>query len=121
MAKKKASGPNKSEAIREYLKSHPDAGPTEVATELKKKGIDVALALVSNVKAAMLGRKKKKKKKKGAKPGPKTGRVGRPAGRPAGPTDKVSLSHLIEAQDFAAKVGGVEQAQALLKALGKLS
>ena len=116
MAKKKASSPNKSEAIREYLKSHPDAGPTEVATELKKKGIDVALALVSNVKAAMLGRKKKKKKKKGAKPGPKTGRVG----RPAGPTDKVSLAHLIEAREFAAKVGGVEQAQSLLKALGKL-
>lgn len=119
MAKKKASGPNKSAAIREYLKTHPDAGPTEVATELKKKGIDVALALVSNVKAAMLGRKKKKKKKKGAKPGPKPG-AGR-VGRPAGPSDKVSLSHLIEAQEFAAKVGGVEQAQALLKALGKLS
>lgn len=117
MAKKKASGPNKSAAIRDYLKTHPEAGPTEVATELKKKNIDVALALVSNVKASMLGRKKKKKKKKSAKPGAKPGRVGRPAGA----SDKVSLSHLIEAQEFAAKVGGVEQAQALLKALGKLS
>lgn len=112
--KKKAAGPNKSAAIREYLKTKPDAGPTEVATELKKKGIDVALALVSNVKASMLGKKKKKKKR--AKPSPKTGRVGRPA---AG--DKVSLAHLIEAQEFASKVGGVDQAQALLKALGKLS
>jgi hypothetical protein len=65
----------------------------------------------------MLGWKKKKKKKKSAKPGPKTGRVG----RPAGPSDKVSLTHLVEAQQFAAKVGGVEQAQALLRALGKLS
>jgi CelD/BcsL family acetyltransferase involved in cellulose biosynthesis len=121
VAKKKASGPNKSAAIRDYLKTHPDAGPTEVATELKKKNIDVALALVSNVKAAMLGRKKKKKKKKSAKPGPKPGgKTGR-VGRPAGASDKVSLSHLIEAQEFAAKVGGVEQAQALLKALGKLS
>jgi hypothetical protein len=117
VAKKKAAGPNKSAAIREYLKSKPDAGPTEVANELKKKGVDVALALVSNVKAAMLGRKKKKKKKKGPKPGPKTGRVG----RPADPSDKVSLSHLVEAQQFAAKVGGVEKAQALLRALGKLS
>ena len=117
MAKKKASGPNKSEAIREYVKAHPDAGPTKVAAELKKNGIDVALALVSNVKGTMLGKKKKKKKKKRVKPGPKTGRVGRPAGA----SDKVSLSALVEAREFAAKVGGVEQAQALLKALGKLS
>lgn len=63
----------------------------------------------------MLGRKKKKKKR--AKPGPKTGRVG----RPAGPSDKVSLAHLVEALQFAAKVGGVEQAEALLRALGKLA
>lgn len=117
MAKKAANGPNKSESIREYLKGKPEAGPTEVQTELKKKGIDVALALVSNVKAAMFGKKRKKKKvRKGAKPGPK---VGRPAG-PAG-GDKVSLSHLVEAQEFASRVGGVDQAQALLKALGKIS
>lgn len=115
MAKKKAAGANKSAAIREYLKSHPDAGPTEVSGELKKKGIEVALALVSNVKAAMLGRKKKKKKR--AKSGLTAGRVGRPAGA----SDKVSLSHLVEAQEFSAKVGGIEQAHALLKALGKLA
>lgn len=79
--------------------------------------MDIAPALVSNVKAAMEGRKGGKKKRKGAKPGPKPGR---PAGRPAGASDKVSLSSLIEARVFAEKVGGVEQAQALLKALGKL-
>lgn len=114
MAKKRAGGTNKSAAIREYLKSKPDAGPTEVRNELKKKGIDVAPALVSNVKAAMLGKKRKKKAKRG-KPGPKPG-----GARKAAATDKVSLSSLIEARAFAEKVGGVEQAQELLKALGKL-
>lgn len=118
MAKKKAGGPNKSALIRDYFASNPKAGPTEVCKALKKsKNIDVAPALVSNVKAAMDGRKGGKKKRRGAKPGPKPGR---PAGRPAASsTDKV-VSSLIEARAFADKVGGVDQAQALLKALGKL-
>ncbi len=59
----------------------------------------------------MLGKKGKKKRAK----------TGRKPGRPAGSsTDKVSLSSLIEAREFAEKVGGVSQAQALLKALDKL-
>ena len=116
MAKKRAGGPNKSQAIRDYLGTNPKAGPTEVQKELKKKGIDVALALVSNVKAAMLGKKKKAKKKtKRAKPGPKP--VGRPSTRGG---DKVSLSSLIEAREFAEKVGGVDEAIKLLKAVDKL-
>ncbi|MEO1496486.1 MAG: hypothetical protein AAFV43_04985 [Planctomycetota bacterium] len=109
MAKKRAGGPNKSEAIREYIKANPNAGPTEVCKELKKKGLAVAPALVSNVKAAAL-----------RKAGKKPGKRGRKPGRPAGVSDKVSLSSLVEARDFADKVGGVDQAQALLKALGKL-
>ena len=63
----------------------------------------------------MEGRKGGKKKRRG-KPGPKPGR---PAAAAAA-TDKVSLSSLIVAREFADKVGGVEQAQALLKALTKL-
>lgn len=111
MAKKRAGGPNKSAAIRDYLKSKPDAGPTEVCKELKKKGITVAPALVSNVKAALRGKKKGVKRK--GKPGPKPGRKAA--------SDKVSLSALVDASEFVEKVGGVENAQALLKAISKLS
>jgi len=114
VAKKRAGGPNKSEAIREYLGQNPKAGPTEVCKDLKKsKNLDIAPALVSNVKAAMMGKKGGKKKRRGAKPGPKPG-------RPAG-SQKVNLNHLIEAREFAQKVGGVDEAQSLLKALDKLS
>ena len=113
MAKKKG-GPNKSQAIRDYLKSKPDAGPTEIVKELKKKGMTLTPALVSNVKAAMLGKKPGKKKRRG-KPGPKPG-----AKRTARVADKVSLSDLLDAREFVDKVGGAEQAQALIKALGKL-
>ena len=110
MAKKRASGPNKSAAIRDYLKSHPDAGPTQVCRDLKKsKNLDIAPALVSNVKAALAGKKGGKKKRRGAKPG-----------RPAGSSADRVLSSLIDARDFADKVGGVDQAIQLLKALDKL-
>ncbi|WP_146572061.1 hypothetical protein [Botrimarina hoheduenensis] len=95
------------------MAANPKAGPTEVCNELKKKGIEVAPALVSNVKAAAARKAGKKPRKKVAK---KRG-VGRPAGSVS---DKVSLSSLIDAREFASKVGGVEQAEKLLKALSKL-
>ena len=50
------------------------------------------------------------------------GKPGRKPGRPAGTSsDAVSLASLIEARDFADKVGGVENAEQLLRALGKLA
>ncbi len=121
--RKKKSGPNKSAAIREYAKAHPEAGPTEICKELKKKGISVAPALVSNVKGAMLGRKPKARRKPGRRPGRPVGSV-RKAGRPAAnaaANDKVSLSALLQARDFSEKVGGLDKAEAIIKALGKLS
>ena len=102
MAKKKSGGPNKSQAIRDYLKSHPDAGPTEVCKELGKKGLKIAPALVSNVKAAMLG------KKSGGR------RVSISRG------DTVNLGALVEAREFVDKVGGMKNAHKILAALEKL-
>ena len=49
----KKNGVNRSEAIRNYVRVHTNAGPTEVKKELAKKGVTVSTALVSNVKARM--------------------------------------------------------------------
>jgi hypothetical protein len=116
VAKKKATGPNKSDAIRAVFKAKPDLGPTAVCEELKKQGIAATPALVSNVKAAML-------KKAGVKKTARRGRKpGRKPGRPPGVNkDTVSLGALLEAREFADKVGGIEKAEAILKTLGKLS
>lgn len=110
MAKKK-SGPNKSQAIRDYLKTHPKAGPTEVCNELKKKGMKIAPALVSNVKAALAGRKPGAK---GAKRGPK------PGAKAARNSETLNMSSLLAAKEFADSVGGVDRAVTVLKALQKL-
>ena len=50
MAKKKG-GPNKSAAVREYLKTNPNASANEVAEALNKQGVKITAALVYNVRA----------------------------------------------------------------------
>lgn len=86
MAKKKATrkktkkrrkkrSTNKSQVVRDYIAKHPNAGPTEVANALAKKGTKVAPSLVSRIKSgASPKRKKRVKKKKKAR---KVGRVRR--------------------------------------------
>jgi hypothetical protein len=109
---------SKSGAIRAYLKRKPDAGPTEIVNALKKKGVAISPAHVSNVKAAL---------RKSAQVDGEViavgngiyGRGGARRGRKRTP-DAISLGSLIEARAFAARVGGVEQARNLLTALAKL-
>ena len=48
-AKKKPA--SKSQAIRDYLNTHKNAGPKEIQAALAKKGIKVTDAMVSNVKS----------------------------------------------------------------------
>jgi hypothetical protein len=60
---------NKAAEIRKYFASHPDAKGVDVVEALKKKGIDVSAAQVSNVKNAGAP-------KRGPKPGKKSGVLG---------------------------------------------
>lgn len=53
----------RSNAIREYLKSNPAAGPNQVVAALKEQGINVTKGLVSNIKYG--GQSSKKKGKSG--------------------------------------------------------
>lgn len=101
---------SKSAAVRAYLENKPDAGPTEIAGALKKQGIEISPAHVSNVKATL--------KKAGRNGKAVTGRRGRPAGK--GANGVVSLAGLLEARTFVDNVGGIESAGELLRALAKL-
>ena len=54
MAKKSADGPSKSQIIKDYFKTNPGAMPKDVVAKIKKEsGVDVSIALVSNVKHNM--------------------------------------------------------------------
>lgn len=110
---------NKSAAIRTYLQTHPEAGPTAVCAALKPKGIAISPAHVSNVKANMA----RKAAKAGSRGAATNGSVRRKPGRPSrkpGASDSVSLAALIDARKFAAQVGGVDRAIDLLQSLAKL-
>ena len=96
MAKRKV---NKSQAIRDMFEElGPDARGKDVVAALKQKRIAVSPAQVSNIKQT-LGKKK--------------GR-GRP--RKSG----LDVDTLLDAKQFAEKVGGVEQASLALQTLAKL-
>jgi hypothetical protein len=109
MAKKSATKTkvNKSAAIREMLKLHPDKGPTEISNLLKEsQNIDAPPSMVSNIKGA--GAKKKPKGKK--------------RGRPIGSGNRAATNgnghgYLDSAFDFVAKVGGLLHAEQLIDKL----
>jgi hypothetical protein len=61
MAKKK-SGVNKSEAIRQLLRAHPEMPVKEIVSTLAAKGIKVADTLVYYIKGKLIGRKGRRKK-----------------------------------------------------------
>ena len=111
-AKKTASSRkkvNKSQAIRDYRAKHPQAGPTEVSRALARRGIKVSPALVSNVASTAGGKRKKKAKTVRRK---SNGAVG---------GESVRVADLVAAQQFVERVGGIDSARMLLKAIETLS
>ena len=55
---------NKTQAVKDYLKEHPGATSSEIATALTKKGITITANYVSNIKSSL---NKVSKTKKAAK------------------------------------------------------
>ncbi|QDV73204.1 hypothetical protein [Botrimarina mediterranea] len=114
MAKKKvteksaAKAVNKSELVREHAAANPKEKPKAIAEGIKKKhGVEISPQQISTVLFQARAKAGKKKAKKRA-----------PAA--SGSETKVSLSLLLDAKQFAEKVGGVDQATMLLAALKKL-
>jgi len=103
---------NRSEKIREYLKSAKpsERGPKAVADALKEKGIKVSPNLVSLVKMKMSG--KKKTAKKAAR------KAIKPKSRPKARHD--AHAHLVLAKNFISSAGGFEQAKGILELVNNL-
>ena len=109
MAKRKI---NKSQKVRDYLAEHPDAGPTEVATALKRYGVSVAL--VSSIKGKSQTGGRKKRKAKASRRRSVGGRRGqsRRAGR---------VEPIIAAAELIRVCGGVDEAKTAVDATGRVA
>src|SRR5687768_9979561 len=108
MAKKKVTTKvNKSEEIRNYKVENPEAGPTEIAGELSKAGVEVTPAQVSNVLGKVSGPKKRRRRK-----------AKKPATVAAPATSNVE--QLKAAARLIAECGGVSEAQKALKVAAEI-
>jgi hypothetical protein len=103
---------NKSQAVRDYLASHPDAGPNAIREALAEKGIAISTSLASVIK---YGSNKKKKGKPGR---PKGSGRGARAGRSA---SGLNIEALVDAKRMAERMGGIDAARTALDLLAKLS
>lgn len=121
---KKTSGPNKSQAIREYYEAHPDAKPKAVVEALAAKGVVVTPAFVSTIKSTSISKGPKPAKgKRGPKPGAsvKAPKVATAKPAAAKSTGGVSIDTLIKAKSLVKELGGIESAMSALAALKRLS
>ena len=108
MAKRKV---NKSQKIREYVAEHPEAGPSQVARDLKQFG--VTPALVSNVKArgdAPPRRRKKRVRRKRS-----LNRNGMPRRR------RRDIQPIVAAAELIRLCGGIEEAKSALDTAGRIA
>ncbi|MBW3541451.1 MAG: hypothetical protein KY476_14385 [Planctomycetes bacterium] len=119
--KRAANGPNRSEAIRDYLKAHPDATPKQVVAGLSEQGVTVTTGLVYKVKSSSgLGgsRRRRVKRRKRTTAPQATPTAMSTAGASAGAG--LTAQDLFAAKQFTDNVGGLKAARQALDALERL-
>jgi hypothetical protein len=101
---------NKSEEIRQYLKTNPRAGAKEALATLSQRGIKVSENLFYYIKGQLKGRKGRKKKaqKVVAKVADATGVVKSDA-----------LATILKVKGLASEVGGMKKLKALVEVLSE--
>jgi hypothetical protein len=127
MAKKKSQGVNKSQAVRDYLAEHPDATASTILPALAERGIDVSVALVSQIKQRLKNSgesgsgkpttKKKAGRKKVAGRKAMTKKTTATSSRAA---KALTADDLVEAKKLVDELGGIDQAREALKYLENL-
>jgi hypothetical protein len=125
MAKKPT---NKSQAVRDYLKAHPEAKAGEIAAALNKKGVKITVSYVANIKTKLNKVGKAKKASPKAEVVEIVETVKKPAkngGLTIDQVKKVSLliknlngyQRVVEVLDVIHKIGGVKKFKELAAAI----
>jgi hypothetical protein len=111
MAKKERV--NKTQAVRAYLKAHPQAVSSEIAAALTKQGIKITPGHVANIKTKI---KNKRLARKAAKPVAEVpaGPVAAAAEKPTKPTDAITLEQIKAVGQMVKSVGGFRRFREML-------
>jgi hypothetical protein len=107
MAKRAKKRGEKTQAIRDYRTSNPNAKPAQIAEELNKVGLSVTPQYVSTILS------KDKKTGKGK-------RRGRPPGRKPAAARTASFDNLLAAKKLVEKAGSVEAAKSAIAQYSEL-
>jgi hypothetical protein len=107
MAKQK-NGVNKSEEIRQLLKSNPDMSTKEGVAALNEKGIEVSDNLFYFVKGQIYGKKGRKKKAQ---------KMVANVATSTSTTKTDALATILKVKGLANEVGGLKKLKALIDAL----
>ena len=126
---KKTSGPNKSQAIRDYYAANPEAKPKQVVEALAAQGIEVSAAFVSTIKSTSKG--DKPATRRGAPASKSTRTAAAPAAPRAAASSNsssnkrsehtLSIDNLLKAKDLVKELGGIDNAINTLSALKQLA
>jgi hypothetical protein len=113
MAKKQVT--NKTQAVRDYLKSHREAMSGEIAAALNKQGIKITSRNVANIKSK-INKNRTAKKAVAAKPvkhhSPEPATVA--VEKPAKAVDSITLEHIKAVAQMTRTVGGVNRLNEML-------
>ena len=104
----KRGGPNRSQAIRDYVKDNGDAKPKAISEGLAKAGVKVSPGYVSTVLSNA-----RRKGGKSARGGKKRGGAGRPTGNDV-------YANLVLAKRLVDQFGSVDKARSALDTLAKI-
>lgn len=115
---------NKTKAVREYLASHPESAPREVADALSKQGVPVKSQYVSAIKSKMVRSDGGLSVTTTGLDAPAPRRRGRPprgaASVGAAVGSSVAYTSLLEAKSFVNSIGGISEAKKVLDAYANL-
>src|SRR5258705_7564680 len=115
MAKRSNEEINKSQAIRDALRTNRDKTPSEIAEVLKAKGIDVSAQFVSTVKSNMRKtRRAVRKVRRGIR------RAGRMSKLVGGNQTSNGLQVMNAAVELLKIAGGIEEARAALSTVEEI-
>ena len=108
----KKAKPNKTQAVVEYLKAHPQAKPVEIADALTKKGIAITARYATNIKSRINNGHRKKTRAR------TTESVAAPTTKqPAKPSETITLEQIRKVAQAIKSVGGFVKLHELLEVI----